>query len=254
MRPGDAPDWPDHRVAWQTALPHAIAQRLRQRPGTFYPAARLLRHHVDKHLRRDHDLLIEAFPRSGNTFAYAAFQQAQQDAGGRRRVCAHLHAPAQIARAARYGVPALVIARRPEDAVTSFVIRYPELDLRRALASYVRFYTTARRWADHTVAATFSQVIGDLGRVIGRINDRFSTDFAPFTHTPANEARVFEEVDAMDRADRASQGDEMMVARPSDARGSFKQVVHAALARPRHADALSRAQELYDEHTARAGA
>jgi hypothetical protein len=47
---------------------------------------------------RTTQLVIEGFPRSGNTFAVVAFEQAQRQSV---RIAHHLHAPAQVMLAAR---------------------------------------------------------------------------------------------------------------------------------------------------------
>lgn len=84
------------------------------------------------------ELVIEGFPRSGNTFAGAAFTVVQ---GRPVTLGRHMHRPAQVIAAARRGLPTLVFIRRPSDAVLSLVIRHPHISIAKALNDYIRFYT-----------------------------------------------------------------------------------------------------------------
>ena len=59
------------------------------------------------------ELVIEAFPRSGMTFAVVAFEMAQTR---QVRVACHVHAPAQVIEGARRRIPALVLVQPAEPA------------------------------------------------------------------------------------------------------------------------------------------
>jgi hypothetical protein len=88
-------------------------------------------------------IVIEGFPRSGNTFAVAAFQQAQRESV---RVAHHLHMPAQVIRAAQWSIPIFLLARKPTDAALSWVIRGPGVPIRQTLKHYVSFYEKAAEY------------------------------------------------------------------------------------------------------------
>src|SRR5664279_3016777 len=72
------------------------------------------------------DLVVEAFPRSGNTFTVTALQSSQPQ---RLNIAHHCHAPAQLIRAVQMGKPALLIVRQPKDAVLSFMLRHPAVSV-----------------------------------------------------------------------------------------------------------------------------
>ena len=196
-------------------------------------------------------LVIEAFPRSGNTFAYFAFQSSQPECV---RVAHHLHAPAQLVRAAHWGIPALLIVRDPLDAVCSFVQREPVVSLRQGLRSWIRFHRSLVRHRHHFVVATFDQAMTDFGSVMRRVNRRFATTFGVFEHDSGNTAACFRAID--ERNTRLSGGvapDESGVARPSAVRNAAKAVLKAALA----VDALAALREeascLYHDYAVQAG-
>ena len=175
------------------------------------------------------DLVIEAFPRSGNTFAVEAFTRSQPVPV---RVAHHFHAPAQVLRAARLGVPALVIIRPPRDAVLSFVIREPVVSIAQALRAWLIFYETLSRAPSGYMVATFDEVTTDFGEVIQRVNQTFGRQFVPFVHTQENVEACFDSIGARNAA-RFGRGEvqEHSVARPSDERRARKAVLSDEYAR-----------------------
>jgi hypothetical protein len=138
------------------------------------------------------ELVIEAYMRSANTFSTVAFQTSQVRPV---RLAHHLHAPAQIIAAARMGIPVLVPVRAPRDAAISVTIRSPQVSLRQALDAHRRFHEAILPYRESCHIAPFEQVTSDLGAVIAALNDRFSTDFTPFDHTPENVQSVYDLID-----------------------------------------------------------
>jgi hypothetical protein len=178
----------------------------------------------------DIEIVIEGYPRTGNTFAVIAFQQAQARPV---RVAHHVHVPAQLIAAARRGIPAIALIRPPEDAVLSFAVRLHHISVAQALRSYVRFYEPLVPHATRLVVADLAEVAADFGAVIARVNDRFGTAFAPFVASEENMRRVFDEID---RWDRGAFGDgeplERSRARPSPGREEQKEPLRPAYGSP----------------------
>ncbi|HEX2089551.1 MAG TPA: hypothetical protein VHI54_06455 [Actinomycetota bacterium] len=165
---------------------------------------------------RETDIVIEGFPRSGNTFAYTAFLMAQSRPV---RAAGRVHAPAQLIAAARWGIPGIVLIRHPDEAIPSFLIRHPRTGVRQAIRGWLRFYAPLRPYLNRFVVATFDQATRNLGQVIETVNDRFGTDFTPFRHTEENVRKVWEAIDR-DYRTRVGEGAEFdrIVARPSPRR------------------------------------
>src|ERR671917_4320 len=107
-----------------------------RRPFLFYNFYRLRPNYRDLLVDRRTQIVIEGIPRSGNTFAVVAFEQAQRESV---RIAHHLHMPAQVMRAARWHIPTLVLMRKPADAVLSLAIREPRISIRQAMKHYVSF-------------------------------------------------------------------------------------------------------------------
>ena len=194
---------------------------------------------------RSTDLVIEGFPRSANTYAVAAFRCAN---GPDVVVADHLHAASSVKRAARRGVPVIVLIRDPLDACASLIQRQ-QVTPATALTAYVRFHTTIDRYLDQVVVSDFDTTTQAFGAVITTVNARFGTSFEPYERTPENEAwcRAF-----VVEADRRDQGSvrESTVALPQAGRQEAKQAIVEAL---KHEVALvSRARAMYEHVRAHA--
>jgi len=187
-------------------------------------------------------LVIEGFPRSGNTFSVAAFRIAN---GPQPHLGRHLHGAPHLLRAERLGVPAIALVRAPDDAVPSYLVRRAGLRAEDALVEYLDFYRTAWRARDAFVVGLFDDVIRDFGAVLDRVNQRFGTSFARYEATPENESAAFELVEEMNRLECRGELVETHVGRPSADRTARKAEIAASLRRPRAARLLGEAQELF---------
>lgn len=192
-------------------------------------------------------LVIEGFPRSGNTFSVAAFQIAN---GRQPHLGRHLHGAPHLLRAKRLGIPAIALVRAPEDAVPSYLIRREGLHAEDALVEYLDFYRTAWPARDSFVVGLFDDVTSDFGTVIDRVNQRFGTSFARYVASPANEAAAFALVEEMNRLECRGEVVESQVGRPSAERDERKNEIAASLERPRAARLLRQAHDLYRQYVA----
>jgi hypothetical protein len=194
---------------------------------------------------RDTAIVIEGFLRSGNTFSVAAFQIAN---GPQLHVGRHLHGAPHVLRAVRLGLPTLVLIRQPRDAVLSYLVRRDTLTPHDAVLEYLDFYRTAWPARAGFVVGPFDQVTSDFGAVLEKVNERFGTSFRRYDPTPENEARAFELVEEMNRLETGGEVVESLVGRPSAERAVRKEQLRALLARPRTAEKLRAADELYQRY------
>ena len=86
----------------------------------------------------DTELVIEGFPRSGNTFTVVGIKELFPELN----VAHHLHVGGQLKFATNRGIPAYLLIRSPADAVSSFVTREPHISLTEALLSYIVFHAS----------------------------------------------------------------------------------------------------------------
>ncbi len=226
---------PLQRLARYAGVIHYIAGK---HPALFYPLFRLRGGYGMRNpVRRDTDLVIEGYPRSGNTFALLAFRLSQHQPV---KTADHFHVPAQVMLAARYGVPACVLIRDPEDVVRSLVVKYPFIRPKDALRGYRSFYRACLRYRDHFVAASFDQVTSDFGEVVDSINAKFGTNFVRFEHREANIRRVF---DFLDERNEALDQDDLESPRPTVSKDEAKNGVSFADC----GTLLARCRAIFDE-------
>ncbi len=190
-------------------------------------------------------LVIEGFPRSGNTFAVNAFRHANPEVNA----SSHVHTPSQVKLAVSLRIPSLVVIREPLPTVTSLLIAAPWVQIPAALNEYVHHHQQIIPHAHGFMVATFQQVTCDFGSVTRALNDRFGTSFLPFDHNPQTVEQVFSLID--EHHDRVHGGTENVVPRPSISRRDARQWLEDELAAPRHASLLAEAHSVYEALTTR---
>jgi hypothetical protein len=192
---------------------------LAEHPSVAIPLARLRGH--GEVVDDDTEIVIEAFVRSAQSYVVAAFRLAQEPRAS--RIAHHTHSPSTLIDGVRHGVPSLLILRRPEDAILSYLIKTRATSVAGGLRGYVRFHRPLVPYRRAIVVATFEQVTTDLATVIRRVNERFGTDFAPFEPTEANVGRVFREIEEYERRRAGTdEARECSVPRPSSVREELK--------------------------------
>jgi len=200
-------------------------------------------------VNKETEIVIEGFPRSGNSFAYAAFLLAN---GPNRVVSHHVHRPSQIITASRNGIPTMIIIRQPAEAVTSLNIFRPYLSLKQGLRSYIDFYERVKPYRDSYLLTTFENVTDDFGNVVKQLNNKFQTSFSVFEHTDENVKKCFAMVEQFGNQ-YAGYHDENLVGRPSEKRKIAKLALQAQLKDKSLQPLLSRAKCIYDWYIANAG-
>ncbi len=146
-------------------------------------------------LDKDTEIVIEAYPRCGNTFAHIAFKFAQPR---QVKIGHHTHAAAQVIAAVKKKIPTIVLIRDPEDTIVSYLVGGfdPGLTIKQALREYISFYGSILPYRQGFVLATFEELKNDYSAVIRRVNQIYSTNFQEFEHTPANVSECFKLIDA----------------------------------------------------------
>jgi hypothetical protein len=160
-------------------------------PALYMPLVRYQhRYAVDRVVTPDTDLVIEAFGRTGTTFANFAFLAAQTR---RVRTVHHTHASAQVIAAVKMQIPTLVIVRRPLEVALSHMVRH-QISASAALAAWIHFHQRIMPYREETVLCSFEQMTSNFTPVIERVNEKFDTGFAVWQHTKENEAAIFEQI------------------------------------------------------------
>ena len=233
---------------------HTVRDRVIGQPSLLYAFWRSRETNVlEKRVTRaDSAIVIEGFPRSGNTFAYYAFLLAQFDEIERAvdlKVGNHMHCVSQFLLARRWGVPAILVVRRPKDAVVSNYIYASEaLPLGYHLRRNIGFHESVHRLADSFVVSDFPETTSRFGGVIRRVNDKFGTQFHTMEDTPEAQERVLAEVEKQHQWRKSidpNMGKPNQVSFPSADKNSRKSMVEDLLANKKYHDLLQRAEAAY---------
>jgi len=142
---------------------------------------------LSRALNSQTQIVIDAYPRSANSFAVVAFQSCQvQDVA----IAHHFHAPATVIYGVQHSIPTLTIIRNPDDACLSHAIFMGDSNLRAAFREYKNFYEPILKFRDRIVVAKFETVVTNYGVAIEKVNEKFGTSFNVFDHTPENVSLV----------------------------------------------------------------
>lgn len=108
----------------------------------------------------------------------------------------HVHSPSQIMLAARYGIPAVLLVRAPEDAVAAGLAKIATHTASDLLRAYALYYESLLPLREHYVIAPFETVTSDAGRIVSAVNKRFGTSFSaisPERHVQLSKAFLAQE-------------------------------------------------------------
>ncbi|MCH8511786.1 MAG: hypothetical protein LAT83_09050 [Kiritimatiellae bacterium] len=209
-------------------------------PGLFFPL-KCFDERVNRlKIRKDSDLLLEGFPRSGNTFSVVAFEHLQGRELGNGH---HLHTIAHIRRAIRFGKPILIVIRNPEDVVTSASLRMETKDFAVPLVRYIHYHQGLQALTDHFVLATFEEFLKNPVPAIHAVNRKFGTSFKA---RPLGEEDRLAIRKKMEEIKEDMGLGEMAASLPSDAKNKVKEE-YLAVITARHADLLAQARDIYEK-------
>lgn len=135
--------------------------------------ARLFPARYPRFVNSESALVIEGFPRSGNSYLAAAFHEWNRGV----KVSHHTHLASNVIEAARMGMPAAVLIRHPVDAVASAIVWDGNLTPTVGLLFYIHFYRRLWKCRDKIQVLSFEQVIERPDRCFQGLNCRFGSDF-----------------------------------------------------------------------------
>jgi hypothetical protein len=163
------------------------------------------------------DIVIEGFPRSANTFAVLAFQNAQNT---KPVIAHHLHAQAQFILAKKYNVPSIAIVREPTEAISSLINRDKSINVSQAAQRYIDFYRLVLQMKEDIVIAKFTTVVSDFSKVVAICNTKFNCNFELPFNTEEEKIKLFSKISELNS--REENGDLSMIAMPHKSKDSLK--------------------------------
>jgi hypothetical protein len=191
----------------------------------------------------DTELVIEAFGRSGSTFAVDAFESVQPKPVA---IAHHTHASAAVIDAVRRGIPTLVLVKDPVAATLSHMDRR-KIGAEQPLRAWVRYHERIAPYRHGFVAGETSRLSTGIGDMVDALNARFGTTYEVFQPTPATVAAVFEGIEDRNLARYGERTE--FVARPNPEREARKEAGRQEAEGPRLAALRERAYDLYDRLT-----
>lgn len=189
------------------------------------------------------DIVIEAFPRSANTYCVAAIRTLSKD---QLSIASHMHSAAQFELANRLNKPALLIVREPEGAISSLSIRRPLVKKRRLIKEYISFHKQILPLIAEgkVVVVSFDDLVGDKFLLPEIAKDILSINIECFSVSPEDfDTKVIELVEKMEQQDSGGTIRETHVARPSEARTKIKENVIEELLKEK--ELMEEAQYIY---------
>lgn len=238
----------DLPLPFDTTSPYALMRRgmrriwrvLGTRPGLLPIVLRATPLGTTRQITPTTDLVVEGFPRSGNTFAHFAAALAEPEA----QIVSRVHTPSQVIQAVRRRVPTLLVVRDPIDTIASMTVAASHVPPRSSLEEYIHHHEALLPLVDHVVVATFDEVVTDFDSVIDALNKRFDLGFRRFGHTPARTAAVFESIEAHHEDTWGDDRSALPV--PDDERRELTLRVRAELESSRYDSLVAEARTVYE--------
>lgn len=186
------------------------------------------------------DLVIEGFPRSGNTYCAETFRLV---GGPGFEVVSHVHHVAQVKSSIRRGVPTILVVREPVGCLASYLVAGPHATVRGVLREYIAYHEGLHRQIPSCMVVDFAELTSDVDAAIGRANRLFGMDLRMLSSLGTTED-VFEAIE-QDHLDRYKGAAEMTLPKPDAERRAINDRYRAALTDPRNAALLEGANAAY---------
>jgi hypothetical protein len=156
---------------------------------------------VSKYVTKGHKLVIDGYPRSGNSYSRLQFLEANP--GIEPHFGNHIHLASQLILAVRYELPAALLLRKPEEAVVSYgAFRIKQamsgaMTIEALLEQNCRYYYDMHRrllpYRDRILVSRFEDVITDYAGVIDRLNCKFGCSFELPDCSKSKNERIIDE-------------------------------------------------------------
>jgi len=188
------------------------------------------------------DLVIEGFPRSGNTFTTFAIEDAS---GHELTIASHVHQPCQIKLALARGLPTVLVVRDPVSALASYLVYDRRFSASTVIGEYCSYHRELVPYAERLLICEFDEVTSHISSVIGRINHRYSLQIPPFDEEPSNVKRVLAQIEWRHKLVHLGLDPVQSAATPQTDRRKVNEQMREELLHPRNAAQLADAQELF---------
>ena len=198
---------------------------------------------ISRQITPSTELVVEGFPRSGNTFTVFALQDA---AANQIRLSSHVHHPSQVKHAVVKGVPVVLVVREPIAVLSSYLTYGPHGRAPDVLKEYYSYHQELVPYVDRILVLDFDEIVSDMPAVITRINRRFSLKIPPFDQSPENVELVFAEIARQHHLVHPRLESDHVAPRPTEARRKIADQYRAALLDPKNNALRERCESVYE--------
>jgi hypothetical protein len=195
------------------------------------------------------ELVIEGFPRSGNTYTVFALQDAAQH---QLKLSSHVHHPSQVKLAVERGVPTILVVREPIAALSSYLTYGQHARPTHVLREYYSYHQELIPYADRVLVLTFEEIVSDMSAIIERINCRFAMVLPPFDQSAENVNHLFEEIARQHQLVHPDLQPDHVAPRPTIARRQINEHHRDELLDPRHEALRSQCANIYEYYCQKA--
>lgn len=187
----------------------------------FLPVFRLFKNRYPCYAVPNANICIEGFPRSGNSFFVAVFQQWNPET----IIAHHSHLASNAKYAANQDKPTVILVREPAEAIAS-AIAWDGDDSRIlpgvGLITYFSFYKSLNRFRQKILFLDFHEAVSKPDACIEKINQRFGTNFRNIEFTEEEKTRL---QNVLARQDEIQRRSELNSSLPNERKGKLKMTI-----------------------------
>ncbi|NDY74289.1 hypothetical protein DO021_20600 [Desulfobacter hydrogenophilus] len=198
--------------------------------------------HKELFLNKGTNLIIEGYPRCGNTFCVAAFYYFSEN---NLSIARHRHEIGHVKHALFTGVPILIVFREPIEAISSFIVR-EGVSERFAVNFYIKFNSFILKNRDNLLLFDFNDIVNNIKGVVNCFSKKCGLTLIGFD----NKGDVDEIKNIVIEMEKKDSGSDNVrsthVAYPNKSRDILKNKVKYRLIN-QHSTLLEKANNIYSE-------
>lgn len=224
------------------SIRYRIRYKLGKYPWIFFFLYNLIGKKNELAVSSKTDVCIEGYPRMANTFFVVGIRKTIN----RNIIIAHhLHVSAQIIKAVKNDIPAIIIIRNPLEAISSHILRNSRLSYQDAIEWYICFYQPLMPMINKILVIDFTSIIDKPQYLIEKVIKFCGYNQLPIMDIGKDE--IYEEIERLDKIDtKKVAADFLTVSRPQKERDDLKYQVQKKI-KNEYPSLLNKAEQVYKE-------
>ena len=198
-------------------------------------------------IRKGMDLCVEGYPRSANTYGVLLIEKY---ANKKLEIAHHLHMPSQVKLASSWGIPSVLLIRKPMQAIPSLILREQGISHWNAVNWYNLFHEELIPHKDEMIIWDFEELINQPIKCLQELDRRTNLVEMDRDLEKIENESIFKEIDRLDKETKEGQDLTLVNSRPNKQKSKAKQVVtRELLDNPRYKKMIEKSEELYEFFT-----